>query len=185
AFRTWLRKKYGTLDELNARWGTVFWSQTYSDWAQIDLPYPTPAWHNPGLMLDFKRFISASATDYLNEQVEILRRYRPNDFLTHNGVFKNINYYPFSRNWDISAFDNPPPFVSSPRYSTGATLTEVRGFNGRMMIMEQLPGPAGQTYMLRSPRPGETRLWAMQAVEHRAPRGLALRWRPGGPGPRE
>ena len=95
AFRAWLQKKYGTLDELNARWGTVVWSQIYSDWGQIDLPFPTPACHNPALMLDYKRFISDSATDYLNDQVEILRRYRPNDFLTHNGVFKNINYYYF------------------------------------------------------------------------------------------
>ena len=33
-------------------------------------------------------------------------------------------------------------------------LTLVRGFNGRFMIMEQLTGPAGQTYLLRTPRPG-------------------------------
>jgi len=177
AFRTWLRQKYGTLDELNARWGTVVWSQTYSAWAQIDLPFPTPACHNPGLMLDFKRFISASATDFLNEQVEILRRFRPNDFLTHNGVFKNINYYGFSRALDLYAFDNYPTFDESPRYQTGATLTLVRGFTGHMMIMEQLTGPAGQTYLLRTPRPGEMRLWAMQAVAHGADGMLHFRWR--------
>jgi beta-galactosidase len=177
AFRTWLQKKYGTLDELNARWGTVVWSQIYSDWGQIDLPFPTPAYHNPALMLDYKRFISDSATDYLNDQVEILRRYRPNDFLTHNGVFKNINYYAFSRNLDLHAYDNYPTFKDSPRYPTGTMLTLVRGFNGRFMIMEQLTGPAGQTYLLRTPRPGEMRLWAMQTVAHGADGLLHFRWR--------
>ena len=177
AFRTWLRQKYGTLDKLNARWGTVVWSQIYSDWSQIDLPFPTPAFHNPALMLDYKRFISDSATEYLNDQVEILRRYRPDDFLTHNGAFKNINYYNFSRALDLHAFDNYPTFNNSPRYSTGAALTLVRGFNGRMMIMEQLTGPAGQTYMLRTPQPGETRLWAMQAIAHGADGLLHFRWR--------
>jgi beta-galactosidase len=177
AFRLWLQQKYGTLDELNARWGTVVWSQIYSDWSQIDLPFPTPAFHNPALMLDYKRFISDSATDYLNDQVEILRRYRPADFLTHNGAFKNINYYNFSRTLDLHAFDNYPTFNNSPRYSTGAALTLVRGFNGRMMIMEQLTGPAGQTYMLRTPQPGETRLWAMQAIAHGADGLLHFRWR--------
>ncbi|HXA44985.1 MAG TPA: beta-galactosidase, partial [Candidatus Angelobacter sp.] len=177
AFRAWLKQKYGTLDELNARWGTVVWSQTYSDWAQIDLPFPTPAFHNPALMLDYKRFISASATDYLNDQIEILRRYRPNDFLTHNGAFKNINYYNFSRSLDLHAYDNYPTFDDSPRYPTGASLTLVRGFNGRMMIMEQLTGPAGQTYMLRTPQPGQARLWAMQAVAHGADGLLHFRWR--------
>jgi beta-galactosidase len=128
-------------------------------------------------MLDFKRFISASATDYLNEQVEILRRYRPNDFLTHNGVFRNLNYYDFSRGLDLYAYDNYPTFLDSPRYPTGTSLTQARGFNGRMMIMEQLVGPAGQTYFLRVPRPGETRLWAMQAVAHGADGLLHFRWR--------
>ena len=177
AFRTWLRKKYGTLDELNARWGTVVWSQIYSDWNQIDLPFQTPAFHNPALMLDFKRFISDSATSYLTDQTEILRRYRPHDFLTHNGAFKNINYYDFSRGLDLHAYDNYPTFDVVPRYSTGASLTQVRGFNGRMMIMEELTGPAGQTYMLRTPQPSQTRLWAMQAIAHGADGMLHFRWR--------
>jgi beta-galactosidase len=177
AFRTWLHKKYGTLDELNTRWGTVVWSQIYSDWSQIDLPFRTPAFHNPALMLDYKRFISDSATDFLNDQIEILRRYRPNDFLVHNGVFKNINYYDFSRGLDIYALDNYPTFQDSPRYPTGAALTQVRGFNGHMMIMEELTGPAGQTYMLRTPQPGQMRLWTMQAIAHGADGLLHFRWR--------
>ena len=177
AFRAWLQKKYGTLGELNARWGTVVWSQIYSDWDQIDLPFPTPAYHNPALMLDYKRFTSDSATSFLNEQGNILCRFRPNDFLTHNGIFKNINYYDFSHNLDIYAFDNYPTFDDSPRFLTGAKLTLVRSLKGRFMIMEQLTGPAGQTYLLRTPRPGEARLWAMQAVALGADGLLHFRWR--------
>jgi beta-galactosidase len=177
AFRAWLRRKYGTLDELNARWGTVVWSQIYSDWDQIDLPFRTPAFHNPALMLDYRRFTSDSATDFLNDQVKILRRYRPDDFLTHNGVFKNINYYDLSRGLDLYAIDNYPTFEDSPRYPTGAALTLGRGFNGHMMITEELSGPAGQTYMLRTPQPGQVRLWAMQAVAHGADGLLHFRWR--------
>ena len=177
AFRKWLREKYGTLDALNARWGTRFWSQLYSDWDQIDLPFRTPAYHNPALVLDFKRFISASVTDYMGEQIAILRRERPGDFLTHNGAFKNIDYHTFSRGLDLHAQSNYPTFMEAPRYPTGAVLTLVRGFNGRMMIIEQLTGPAGQTYLLRTPRPGEMRLWALQAIAHGADGLLHFRWR--------
>jgi beta-galactosidase len=177
AFRKWLRDKYGTLDALNARWGTRFWSQLYSDWDQIDLPFRTPAFHNPALMLDFKRFISASVTDFMGEQISILRRERPGDFITHNGAFKNIDYHTFSRGLDLHSHSNYPTFMEAPRFPTGAVLTLVRGFNGRMMIIEQLTGPAGQTYLLRTPQPGETRLWALQAVAHGADGVLHFRWR--------
>jgi beta-galactosidase len=185
AFREWLRKKYGTLDSLNTRWGTVVWSQIYSDWNQIKLPLRTPAYHNPGLMLDFRRFNSDSATAYLNDQIEILRRNRPNDFLTHNGAFKYLDYYKLSRGLDLHAQSNYPTFDDAPRFPTGAALTLVRSFNGRMMIIEQLTGPAGQTYMLRSPRPGEMRLWTMQAVAHGAEGVLHFRWRSGRRGAEE
>ena len=40
AFRDWLKKKYRTLERLNSAWGTRFWSQTYGDWDEIDLPHP-------------------------------------------------------------------------------------------------------------------------------------------------
>jgi beta-galactosidase len=177
AFRTWLQRKYGTVDALNTRWGTRFWSQLYSDWDQIDLPFRTPAYHNPALVLDFKRFISASVTDYMGEQIAILRRERPNDFITHNGAFKNIDYHTFSRGLDLHAYSNYPTFMEAPRHPTGAALTMVRGFNGRMMIIEQLTGPAGQTYLLRTPQPGEVRLWAVQAIAHGADGVLHFRWR--------
>src|ERR1022692_3827092 len=51
-FQDWLRQKYGTLDALNRRWTTEYWSQTYTDWAQI----PMGPGGNPGLNLEFKRF---------------------------------------------------------------------------------------------------------------------------------
>ena len=37
-FQRWLKERYGTLRALNEAWGSIFWSQTYSAWAQINLP---------------------------------------------------------------------------------------------------------------------------------------------------
>ena len=177
AFREWLKAKYGSLDSLNERWGTRFWSQWYTDWTQVDLPLPTPGFHNPALMLDYKRFISDSVASYMQDQITIVRKYRPNDFITHNGVFKNIDYYNFSRELDIYSQDNYPTFSEQPQYGNGASQTMIRGFNGRMMVMEEQTGRAGQTYLLRVPRPGEMNLWAFQAIAHGADGMVHFRWR--------
>ena len=177
AFRDWLNAKYGDLHSLNERWGTAFWSQWYDTWGQIDLPFPAPAYHNPALMLDYKRFISDSVTSYQHDQTEILRRIRPNDFLTHNGYFKNIDYYEMSRDLDLFAFDNYPCFLDKPQYPVGARLTMARGFRDRLMIMEQQTGAGGQSYLLRTPRPGEMSLWAFQSIAHGADGMLHFRWR--------
>jgi beta-galactosidase len=177
AFRGWVKQKYENLNALNQRWGTVFWSQLYSDWNQVDLPFPTTSLHNPSLMLDFKRFISDSVTSYMEDQVNIIRRYRPNDFITQNGAFKNINLYKHDRNLDLQSLAIYPLFSDNPQYGTGASLTLNRGFSERMMIMEQQTGPAGQTYMLRSPRPGEMRLWTFQSIAHGADGIIHFRWR--------
>lgn len=59
AFRIFLQDKYGTLEELNRAWGTIFWNQTYTDWEEIVLPKRTRSGNpNPHALLDYARFIS-------------------------------------------------------------------------------------------------------------------------------
>jgi beta-galactosidase len=177
AYRGWLRSRYGTLEALNERWGTRFWSQLYTRWDEIDLPFPTTSLHHPALMLDFKRFLSDSVISYQKDQVEAIRRSRPQDFITQNGVFKNVDYFKLSRDVDIFSRASYPLFDAAPQYSTGASLTLARGFRNRMMVMEQQTGPGGQTYLLRSPRPGEMSLWAFQSIAHGAEGIVHFRWR--------
>ena len=38
AFREWLEERYGSLERLNASWGTAFWSQTYGSWDHVRVP---------------------------------------------------------------------------------------------------------------------------------------------------
>ena len=56
-FQRYLADRYGSLEELNHRWSTAYWSQTYSAWEQIPVPIGR---HNPGLMLEWKRFVTDS-----------------------------------------------------------------------------------------------------------------------------
>ncbi len=58
AFRIWLQKRYGTLDDLNEAWGTTFWGQRYGQWDEIDAPRTSASVTNQTQRLDFRRFTS-------------------------------------------------------------------------------------------------------------------------------
>jgi len=55
-WHAWLQAKYRTLDSVNQHWTTAYWSQTYSAWDQIPMEAPRG---NPGLLLDYRRFVTA------------------------------------------------------------------------------------------------------------------------------
>ena len=112
AFRGWLKRRYGSLDTLNAAWGTVFWNQTYTDWEQIKLTGPTPsASPNPHQALDEKRFFSDSAIDFACLQAEILRELAPGQWITTNGIFGHLDSHELTdRALDFISYDSYPNF---------------------------------------------------------------------------
>nr|WP_269846571.1 beta-galactosidase [Paenibacillus roseus] len=197
AFREWCRAKYGGLAELNIAWGTAFWAQTYTDWSQVDLPRPTATYHSPGHLLDFYRFTSDSAIGFAKLQYDVLKRANPETFVTHNGLFDNIDFAKLTEEaLDFISFDSYPAFAlmqrkSSPEYFKdrifSMKLSRVRGLSSKFIILEQQAGPGGQSgsvllngvsdYLHKTPKPGQMRLWAWQSVAHGADGLLFFRWR--------
>lgn len=192
AFRVFLQKRYGTLDALNAAWGTVFWSQTYTEWDQIHVPRPTPNGSiNPHLHLDYIRFVSESAISFCGLQANILRKYlRPGVFITTNGMFGHLdNHRMTDEQLDVYTYDSYPNFAFlleragkldqlRDRWSS-KSLTEVRSICPHFGIMEQQGGPGSWYNRMETPtpRPGQLRLWAMQSVAHGADYISFFRWR--------
>ena len=58
---------------LNAHWTTSYWSQTYDNWSEIPIPV---GGNNPGLMLDWKRFVTDAWTCYQQNQIDVIRAQR-------------------------------------------------------------------------------------------------------------
>jgi len=186
AFQGWLRHKHCTLDQLNERWGTVFWSHTYSAWDEIPVAASTGGSPNPGLALDFYRFMSESYARYQALQVELLRAACPGHFITHNFMgfnYDQLNYFDLARGLDFVAWDNYP----RTQWHTTGTITPswaalghdtMRGLKRRnFWVMEQQGGQGGWEMLSVAPRPGELRLWAYQAIAHGADAIVFFRWR--------
>jgi beta-galactosidase len=186
AFQEWLRDRYGSLDALNQKWGTVFWSHTYTGWDQIPLPLTTGGSPNPGLALDFLRFSSDSYVAVQQMQVEILRDKCPTHFVTHNFMgfgYDQIDYCDLARDLDFVAWDNYPRGFWDMRADVdpsqaALSCDAMRGLKRQnVWVMEQQAGSSGWETVSTAPRPGELRLWAYQSIAHGADGIVFFRWR--------
>jgi beta-galactosidase len=185
-FQRWLQRRYGSLDELNEKWGTVFWNQTFSDWAQVPPPLANQgAPSNPSLELDFRRFVSDSYVSFQQEQIDILRATCQKQCITHSMMgfgYGGLNYFDLARSLDFVSWNNYPlGFWHKQAYSPvlpALSHDAIRGIKGKnFWIMEEQAGPSGWDTLSITPRPGDLRLWAYQAIAHGADGMVFFRWR--------
>lgn len=195
-FRAWLRAEYGTIDVLNASWGTVFWSMEYNDFDQVELPNLTVTEPLPIAMLDFRRYSSDQVAAYNKVQYEILKAARPDLPVTHNfmGRFTEFDHFEVAKSLDFAAWDSYPlGFLDQGTDSAEVKAQfmrqgepDLQGLNhdlyravgrGRFWVMEQQPGPVNWASHNPDPLPGMARLWAWEAFAHGAETVSYFRWR--------
>ena len=181
-FRQWLQRKYGTLEHLNEAWGTIFWSQEYTSWSQIPLPWVARCGeeHNPSLRLEYRRFASESTVSFQREQVEIIRRLAPHHFVTHNlmGLHDSVDYFALAHDLDFVSWDNYPGGSWTNAGHAELAHDVMRGVKGKnFWVMEQQSGITGWGSVSRRPAPGQIRAWAWQSIAHGADAVVFFRWR--------
>jgi beta-galactosidase len=177
-FRQWLKAKYGTLDNLNARWTTAYWSQTYDDWNEIPIPV---SGHNPGLMLEWKHFITATWTAYQQNQITVLRQHiEPRQFITGNfmGFFDGFNHYTMTEPLTFAAWDDYVGTGQLDPVYNGLSHDLTRGFKqGNFWVMETQPGMVNWSKLNNFLDQGEVRAMAWQAIAHGADEVGYWQWR--------
>ncbi|WP_129842357.1 beta-galactosidase [Streptomyces sp. RFCAC02] len=75
-----LRHTYGSVDEINERWGLTYWSHRLSTWADLWTPDMNA---QPQYDLAWRRFQGSLTTDFIGWQADVVREYaRPGQFVT-------------------------------------------------------------------------------------------------------
>ncbi len=183
AWRTWLRKKYATLEALNAAWGTAFWSQHYYAWDEILTPRRAPYHPNPTQQLDFKRFMSDAFLDLCVMERDILRAATPEVPVTTNfmGFFKPLDHWRWAPEIDFTSWDSYPDpstgHAAEAAAASGHDLTRSLKKDRPWVLMEQVTSQVNwrPTNVLK--RPGVMRLWSLQAVARGADGVMFFQWR--------
>lgn len=204
SFRHWIEEKYETIDDLNHAWGTIFWSQIYGDWDDIEPPNLTPAEPNPSHVLDYYRFCSDTYLSYQQLQLTTLRALiTDGQFVTTNFMsqFTDLDYHDLGAPIDFVTMSSYPtghaelkPSLYMPHsdrpslaydvgdpYITGFGHMLMRGFKPKhpFWVMEQQCGNVNWGTYNTGVRPGTIRLWTWQALASGAEAVVYFRWRAG------
>jgi beta-galactosidase len=193
-FQAYLAATYGSLDALNEAWSTRYWSQTYTDWTQVPIPRvpftdgapSIPAFHNPGLLLDFRRFVTASYRRFQRLQLDALRPLiPPTAWVTHNFMdwFDGYDHYEMTADLDVAAWDWYVGMGRHDYLASGAAHDLIRGLKRRnFWLMETQPGSVNWRPINTVTDKGEARAMAWHAIGHGADAILYWQWRsaPGG-----
>jgi len=177
-FQDWLQAKYKTLESLNAHWATSYWSQTYDNWAQIPIPVGP---HNPGLMLEWKRFVTYSWTSYQQNQIDVIRKHADaRQFITGNfmGFFDGFDHYQIAEPLTFASWDDYVGTGHVDPVSNGLSHDLTRGFKRQnFWVMETQPGAVNWSPLNNFLNKGEARAMAWQAIGHGADDINYWQWR--------
>ncbi len=171
-FRVWLKNKYKNIDAVNKAWGTNFWSGTYSDFSEINIPQHKQWGMNLYQKLDHGRFCDHETASFLDEQALTIRKFADKD------QWITTNYIPM---YDVRFIGNSKEldFITYTRYMVygehlgigkkGYRLGEYsriamandffRPLSPLYGVMELQPGQVNWGTINSQPLPGAVRLW--------------------------
>ncbi|MBS2963211.1 beta-galactosidase [Actinocrinis puniceicyclus] len=183
AFREWLQGKYGSLDALNAAWGTSFWGQTYTAWDEIDAPREAPTGVNPAQRLDFARFSSASILELFKAERDIVKAHNPAIPVTTNFMAllnKSMDLWSWAREVDLVSDDHYTTAGSPVRHielAMAADLCRSLAGGAPWLLMEHSTSAVNWQERNVAKLPGEMMRNSLAHVARGADGVLFFQWR--------
>lgn len=173
AFRGWLKEKYQTIENLNNRWCTTFWSHTYQKFDQIESPSRIGETQLHGLNLDWKRFVTHQTIDFLRQEVAALREGGSELPVTANLMhfFGGFDYFKLAKEIDVVSWDTYPTWYKKPlidiAYDNGMCHDLMRSLKRKPFFqMESCPTSTNWQSVSKLKKPGMLFAQSMQAIAH-------------------
>ena len=173
AFRQWVRAKYGTVEELNRRWSTTFWSHTYQSFDQVESPSPIGEWALHALNLDWNRFVTEQTCDFIKNEIEAIREGGSTLPVTTNLMYyyDQLNYFRIAKELDIVSWDTYPIWRKGPLPMTASDNAmchdKMRSLKKMPYIqMESCTTSTNWQSVSKLKMPGLLMAQSMQAIAH-------------------
>ena len=170
-FRSWLKNKYQTTENLNEKWNTAFWGRTIYDFDTIMIPTERNDDDRffPAKQLDYLRFVTDTTEECFLNEADVLRKITPDIpvFSNISGFIKKLNQFQLTRHMDWVGWDNYPSPVDEPVFPA-LKHDIMRGLKGgaSYLIAEQSPNQQNWQPYNKLKKPGEVRLIAYQGIAH-------------------
>ncbi|MGC6176448.1 beta-galactosidase [Lacrimispora sp. 38-1] len=172
-FRSWLKERYDTIEELNRRWNTAFWSHTYQSFDQIESPSPRGEMMLHALNLDWKRFVTAQTVDFASQEKKAIRDGGCQKPVTTNfmGDYDGLNYRKFREVIDVVSWDSYPEWHKKPEPRTAVETAFQHDFMRTLLkkpflLMESSPSSTNWQEVSKLRKPGILHAASLQAVAH-------------------
>lgn len=121
AFHRYLERTYGSVDELNRRWGLIFWNQEVERFDQIPAPTEMMCTRSPQHVLAYNRFCLEGLSEYILLQAEAIRGQKGEHQWVVGSCHENLGFTLFrlQREWgrellDYVEFNNYPELMPQP-----------------------------------------------------------------------
>ena len=172
-FRNWLKEKYQTIENLNDKWCTTFWSHTYNSFDQIESPSKIGETQLHALNLDWKRFVTHQTADFIHHEIAALREGGSTLPTTANLMyyFGGLDYFKIAKEIDVVSWDTYPTWhkeaVIDTAYDNGMCHDLMRSLKGKPFFqMESCPASTNWQSVSKLKKPGMLFAQSMQAIAH-------------------
>ncbi|RKD30798.1 beta-galactosidase [Lacrimispora algidixylanolytica] len=173
AFRKWLEKRYDTIENLNMRWCTAFWSHVYLSFDQVESPSTIGENMVHGLNLDWKRFVTEQTADFVRWEIKALKDAGAMQPVTTNFMYdyKGLNYKKLSKEIDVVSWDSYPLWHKNKEILTardnGMQHDYMRSLKKKpFLLMESCPSSTNWQGVSKLKKPGMLELNSLHAVSH-------------------